>query len=801
MKISRRQLSLLIETYLKQPQLLFEIKKKAFSQFIQQGIISQQEFNMLVFNKDWVPPFNDPIMAQILFNTLKAGQNHSVNDVKAIGEDVINKIIDNARNVFNSDKEFEDAKADFLPARLVRGTSNEYIDILPMIDVQNPNNTTATYNDVVKYLENLPGIDKRGDHLTEVIRKGLSGDTTDFEVINDPTGRSGKNRVGQYFVAYPKTHKGSIALGKMGPDFRFYNPNKPDERAALGEMNWCTTVDGAGNMFLNYHRNMNLHMYYLTRLSNYYPHAGNRKFCLSFTKDKAGNITLHEDGHATVNGDNKPAGKDTIISEIGVRLYNIIENDVRNASRAVINPIKYLKSINLEQYQNMRAANQRGQDLDLFVSEAGEIAKHTENDQIIQDMIKDPDERIMRLGLNHINSVEGTKFALQHHSMDRIIRNNAPLTPEMVEELYRADKEKNNGRSSSFVLYHLLKRTYSLYGGFTPMAPISDQILDEIVDDILSDNFIYGRQEYGSNRAQQFEPGTIYRSVIQQPNLTTEHMYKIYDVFSGQRSANGKGDMITDLISLENCPKELFDKELTTKLTVTMKKNLPVYGNAQVNELGEPRDTVGVFARRLVSQADKDFLSKLTPQSAENLIQALADTRVDPMRTMLGNFDLNPIVAIKVFERALDMEADLNVMPSVSDRMAYGEKVESMAEHISIFVHPKKVNYLDEIYGDTFMEIDYPLSDMPGGRASEFNKVWNKVYGDIDDVGEYLSEIVAYMQEYEDEPEDDVKFYSDSILKLYKIISYVYEGKRAWQNYTQKTDLEFPYRFKDMLDF
>ena len=144
MKISRRQLSLLIENYFKEPQLLFEIKKKAFNQFIQQGLVSQQEFNMLVFNKDWVPPFNDPIMAQILFNSLKAGQNHSVNDIKTVGEAVINKIIDNARNVYSSNKEFEDAKADFLPARLVRGTSNEYIDILPMIDAQNPNNTTGS---------------------------------------------------------------------------------------------------------------------------------------------------------------------------------------------------------------------------------------------------------------------------------------------------------------------------------------------------------------------------------------------------------------------------------------------------------------------------------------------------------------------------------------------------------------------------------------------------------------------------------------------------------------------------------
>ena len=259
MKISRRQLSLLIETYLKDPGLLFEIKKKAFNQFIQRGLVSQQEFDMLVFNKDWVPPFNDPIMAKILFNTLNADQGHSVNDVKTVGEDVINKIINNARS-------------GELKPRLIRGTSNEYIDILPMIDVTNPDNTTATYNDVIRYLENAPGLDKRGDLLTQTIQDGINGQKSEFEVVAMPRGGQ------KYFVAYPKTYKGSIALGRMGPDYRYYNPNKPDERAVLGAMTWCTTVDGAGNMFLNYHRNMNLHMYYLTRIEGYNSGSRDRKF-------------------------------------------------------------------------------------------------------------------------------------------------------------------------------------------------------------------------------------------------------------------------------------------------------------------------------------------------------------------------------------------------------------------------------------------------------------------------------------------------------------------------------------------
>ena len=126
----------------------------------------------------------------------------------------------------------------------------------------------------------------------------------------------------------------------------------------------------------------------------------------------------------------------------------------------------------------------------------------------------------------------------------------------------------------------------------------------------------------------------------QKPEASSELIKKF--VVDGLQEIKGENITIMDLRDIENAVTDFFVIEEGNS-------------NTQVNALGEPRDAVGVFARRLVSQADKDFLSKLTPQSTENLIQALADTRVDPMRTMLGNFDLNPIVAIKVFERALDM--------------------------------------------------------------------------------------------------------------------------------------------------
>ena len=59
----------------------------------------------------------------------------------------------------------------------------------------------------------------------------------------------------------------------MGPNYNYLNPNAPSEKVQLGDMTWCTTVDGSGNMFLNYHQKMNLHMYYLMiHLDHYHFH-------------------------------------------------------------------------------------------------------------------------------------------------------------------------------------------------------------------------------------------------------------------------------------------------------------------------------------------------------------------------------------------------------------------------------------------------------------------------------------------------------------------------------------------------
>ena len=154
MKITRRQLNTLIENYLRQENVLSEVKKKSFNQFIARGLLTQQEFDMYVFRNDWVAPFTDPVIRKVLFNTLVADEGHSIREISERGQEFLERIVDLART-----PDPDNPGQNMLKPTRVRGTSgvnpNDVIDINSKIDVDNPDNTTATYNDMSNYLENL----------------------------------------------------------------------------------------------------------------------------------------------------------------------------------------------------------------------------------------------------------------------------------------------------------------------------------------------------------------------------------------------------------------------------------------------------------------------------------------------------------------------------------------------------------------------------------------------------------------------------------------------------------------------
>ena len=812
MKITRKQLSLIIENYLKDASLLTEIKKKSFNQFIQTGVIDEQDFKMYVFGSDWKPPFNDPIMAKILFNTLNVGgQGHSLRDISQGGEEILNKVIDNAR------------RGD-LPPRPVRGTADQFIDILPKIDVAQPDNTTLTYNEAMEYIESGTGVGKRTDVLNQVIADGVNGQTSEFEVIAMPSSSN------PYFVAYPKTYKGSISLGRMGPDYKYLNPNSPIDKAQLGDMTWCTTVDGSGNMFLNYHQKMNLHMYYLTRVGDYDPRLPERKFCLSFAK-QGDQVVLHEDGHATVNGDNKPASKSTIIRHIGQRLYDLIEADVAKPSRKTIDIVAYYKSLTLDQYRDLRAAATTPEDLNLFSEQVRGICQYSNNVDIFIEMVKDPARQVYRHAITYRNSArpEVAAVAIEHIPFEELVKSILPLPPDFMTKVYRSEKSKNGGKIPSGILHNFIDTTNQLdpnrYHGVTiyKREP-TPEIFNEMVQDIVTDNVIYGNEWNDPNPPRDY----YFSRIVRHPGLTPEHIVALYQLFDSQRDVdNGKRHILV-LITHPNCPEELRLKEFQGRFNFQM-RSYPGVGNVIANEFGEVLGVNQKLISTFATYANNDMFKTIEEKLPSTFLQYL-DSAAE-----LGSFEyfgskthLDPIYPIKVYERAIHREILLNpqnyrngmldfrTRPRVNsqsvirklredplikgpDFQAYKDQVrktEKLAANLSIFVERNRVVELQEIFQDDWMEALMPASEM-GMDNAEIVKLYEKGYRTINNIHDYMSEIIAYLQEYEGQPEMNNPETYGWALALYKIVKYVIDGKSRWQSYSQTNNVPWPENFND----
>jgi hypothetical protein len=813
-KLTRKQLSLLIENYLKDATLLTEIKKKSFNQFIQRGIIDEQDFKMYVFGSDWVPPFNDPIMAKILFNTLNdGGQGHSLRDISRGGEEILNKIVANAR------------RGD-LPPRPVRGSAVEFIDILPKIDVIQPDNTTLTYNEAMEYIESGAGIGKRTEVLNQVIADGVNGQTSEFEVIAMPSSSN------PYFVAYPKTYKGSISLGRMGPNYKYLNPNSPDEKAQLGNMTWCTTIDGSGNMFLNYHQKMNLHMYYLTRVGDYNPRSIERKFCLSFAK-QGDHVQLHEDGHATVNGDNKPASKETIIRHIGQRLYDLIEADVKKPSRKTIDIVAYYKSLTLDQYRDLRAAVTSEQDLNLFSEQVRGICQYSNNVDIFIEMVKDPARQVYKHAIAYRNSArpEVAAVAIEYVPFDDLIKSILPLPPDFMTKVYRSEKSKNRGMIPSNVLHNFIDTTHNLdpnnyHGVQIYKREPTPEIFDEMVRDIVTDSVIYGNAWNDINPPREYYFGRIVRH----PDLTPEHFQLLYQFFGKQRDVDNAGRHVLVLVGHPNCPEEIKLKEFQGRFNYQL-RDIPGFGNVVANEFGEIQGNHDKMISTFAVYTDNKTFKTIEEKLPDTFLKYLDAAAENGSFTYLNSkIHLDPVYVIKVFERAIHREILLNpnnyrngmldfrTRPSVNsravilklredplikgpDRQKYTEqtkRTKRFAEEISLFVEPNRVVELQEVFQDQWMEALMPASEM-GMDNTKIVKLYEKGYRTINNIHDYMAEIIAYLQEHESQPEMNNPETYGWALALYKIVKYVIDGKSRWQSYSQANALPWPPNFNDML--
>ena len=324
--------------------MLNEISLKRFSEQYPQFDTSQFTSQMKG-NTDYL---------DIISNSINAGQNHGPDDYVQQFEFYKNSIEPNRNS------------QDFLTIQI---PGDEPISLE---DKVNQGSCKATYDDIQQfqqarlYVLGKGSKNKLNDAYQSVIDEA---NEEDFEKVAENS---------EWIIYYPKSLRGSVALARSywdGSKVTYDNTfnGSTGYGQNVGEMKWCTSVSGSGNMFLNYHRKRNLHMYYCInkRLNISEP---NRKLCISFSKKES--EVEFDTGHSSVNSNNKPVSKENMMRFLG-NLFNVLKKDVAQEKRLEVDMEGYYSSISLEQYIAMRRANE--ENIEDFINEFEEILNYSKD--------------------------------------------------------------------------------------------------------------------------------------------------------------------------------------------------------------------------------------------------------------------------------------------------------------------------------------------------------------------------------------------------------------------------------------
>ena len=396
MKLSKRQLSLIIENFL-----LLEHNKNEFESLLSSGSITDNDYNQIFKRGQPRGIFKDNILRRVLYNTLIKQQGHSADDFIANFNDFKNKII----TPFNS-KQLAPRNNDIS----AKGKARQKIYDLLI-------NGNATYDDFQEYIEFRETRESGGtNRLQIVIDEGFAGNTKHFEKVYEDN---------NWIVCYPKTYQGSIATARMGPDKKYYTPPE-----VIGALSWCTAIDSGNNMFLNYHRSLNLHMYYFTKKAGFDPNSSDKKLCLSFVK-QGNNVKLYE-GNATVNGNNRSIDKAQVVDIIGADLLEYLRKDVikphngSHSERKQITRKEYYASVSAEQFKTLRDAAQsmNESDFQLFIREVKEYAMYSQDKDLLMMILNDDNPKIASaavfIKMPEVSAIVTDRFANSPHANLRV---------------------------------------------------------------------------------------------------------------------------------------------------------------------------------------------------------------------------------------------------------------------------------------------------------------------------------------------------------------------------------------------
>ena len=288
----------------------------------------------------------DQNFLQVIINTYKLNQNHSIEDILSSYQNYI-------RFISSSWNKGEEATVDV--------PGGYRASLVP---------STTTYEDMIKFFDAKSSMILKSKTYISCLKQGPIN--KDFEIIlNDE----------DWIICYPKTIKGSISLARSfwnGRELEYDKTVSGGVGQRIGKMSWCTSIASGGNMFLNYHRRLNLHMYYCIK-KNMNLEDPDRKLCISFSK-KSGIAELMK-GHSSVDGNNDATSEEVFKDYIGEERFNNLLEDAEKPDRLEIDVKSYYESISLEQYKILRAANE--DNLENFASELEYIIKYSRDSKEI----------------------------------------------------------------------------------------------------------------------------------------------------------------------------------------------------------------------------------------------------------------------------------------------------------------------------------------------------------------------------------------------------------------------------------
>jgi len=386
------------KNFLNNPTLLTEISKRELETTL------GPELSSILFSPENRQYTNDNAFLDLINNTFKQpNNNHNLEDVLGIFDEFRKHV-----SSFWNKNEIIDFNMAGRSIRLERYKST-YDDVVQFIELKNATNAKS------KTLINLENSQTENNLHFDII-------------VNDV----------DWYIAYPKTQIGSMFLGRsywnveedrLKYDYTF-NAGVGEK---TGRISWCTVVSGSGNMFMSYHGNMRLNMYYcINKKTDAFD--DNRKLCISIAK-KGGKVKFTA-GTASVNAENTQKEEDYFKSILQDR-YELIRKDVEE-NREELDEEKYYSEYNLEQLKITYDTMETEEDFANFGNELEYILRYTKDFRIF-DFIYETDKKplLVRLARSEKTSAEILE-KLSHNSNSEVkdaVLQNPKCTEEMLERL------------------------------------------------------------------------------------------------------------------------------------------------------------------------------------------------------------------------------------------------------------------------------------------------------------------------------------------------------------------------------